>query len=178
MSQFPHERTFDSEAFWLVCKQKHYENLKCSIVHINVSKKDFRVEKSTPDKLCINKSFTTGVLFVSVEWLFFVCCQFFDGDSNKNFHGIFSFIFWYCMHVCDEKLETFSLVSIWCGFQADFDLRIFFSCFSFSQGFTVLVCFVIKAETKLKSESLNKSNSKQIIEDYCSGSINSPLNCK
>lgn len=46
------------------------------------------------------------------------------------------------------------------------------------QGFTLLVCFVIKAETKLKSDALNKSNSKQIIEDYCSGSINSPLNCK
>ncbi|XP_055301227.1 uncharacterized protein LOC129567889 [Sitodiplosis mosellana] len=43
-------------------------------------------------------------------------------------------------------------------------------------GFTLLFCFVIKAETKLKSDALNKSNSKQIIEDYCSGSINSPLN--
>lgn len=59
-----------------------------------------------------------------------------------------------------------------------FRKHFFLSFFEFAQGFTLLVCFVIKAETKLKSDALCKTSSKQIIDDYCSGSINSPLNCK
>lgn len=47
----------------------------------------------------------------------------------------------------------------------------------YSQGLAILLCFVVKAEMKLKTDSLGK-NTKHSIEDFCSGSINSPLNCK
>lgn len=57
-------------------------------------------------------------------------------------------------------------------------LSFFFLFVKSIQGLALLICFVLKAEMKLKTDVLNKSNSKQIIEDYCSGSINSPLNCK
>lgn len=46
------------------------------------------------------------------------------------------------------------------------------------QGFSILFCFVVKAEVNFKSKPMNKKTIKHGIEDYCSASINSPLNCK
>lgn len=52
-------------------------------------------------------------------------------------------------------------------------LKIFF------QGFSILICFVLKAEVKLKSQSSKNVCTKKMLEDnFCSGSINSPISCK
>ncbi|XP_037038030.1 uncharacterized protein LOC119075648 [Bradysia coprophila] len=57
----------------------------------------------------------------------------------------------------------------------EFILNYVFGISSIILGFSVLFCFVIKAEEKLQSETINKSTTKQCIEEYCSGSINSPI---
>lgn len=47
------------------------------------------------------------------------------------------------------------------------------------QGFSILICFVLKAEVKFKSQSSKNVCSKKMLEDnFCSGSINSPLSCE
>ncbi|KAJ6649728.1 hypothetical protein Bhyg_04967 [Pseudolycoriella hygida] len=51
---------------------------------------------------------------------------------------------------------------------SEFILNYVFGISSIILGFSVLFCFVIKAEEKLQSETINKSTTKQCIEEYCS----------
>lgn len=117
--------------------------------------------------LCLSNTFSYGFERFFTFWIVFHLLKI----LSRAFPSFFSFTFQNCMEIRLEiKREILFFLF---HFKWIFIFRLFFI-----QGFTVLVCFVIKAESKLKSDSLNKGNGKQIIEDYCSGSINSPLNCK
>lgn len=53
--------------------------------------------------------------------------------------------------------------------------QIFFS--SNQKGLMLLICYVFKAKSRMKYSDQQTNNPKHFIEDFCSTSINSPLNC-